>query len=164
VIDCITGRAPPFDPGWATKELAETVKRYCHAVVGDAYSMEWTQSAWRSNNVSYTVSRLNKSAIYIETLPLFTQGLVSLPDHAKLLRELRLLERRAYRSGKDSVDHGRSGSDDYANAVCGVLYQLARRGYPSDLSWVSDEKNEAEDYVQRRLWAHIQAHGGLHRW
>jgi hypothetical protein len=31
----------------------------------------------------------------------------------------RLLERRAYRSGKDSVDHGRNGHDDHANAVCG---------------------------------------------
>jgi Terminase large subunit, ATPase domain len=27
VIDCVVGRAPPFDPGFATKELADIVKR-----------------------------------------------------------------------------------------------------------------------------------------
>ena len=39
-----------------------------------------------------------------------------------LLRELRGLERRTHRSGKDSVDHGSHGSDDFANALCGALY------------------------------------------
>jgi hypothetical protein len=44
------------------------------------------------------------------------------PQHDRLLRELRSLERRVHRSGKDSVDHPSHGSDDYANAVCGALY------------------------------------------
>jgi hypothetical protein len=48
-----------------------------------------------------------------------------LPDHPKLLRELRLLERRTHRSGRDKVDHGRNGHDDHANAVCGVLRVLS---------------------------------------
>jgi hypothetical protein len=43
---------------------------------------------------------------------LFARGLVRLPDHARLLRELRLLERHTHRSGKDTVNHGRNGSDD----------------------------------------------------
>jgi hypothetical protein len=42
-----------------------------------------------------------------------------------LLRELRLLERRTYRSGKDGVDHGRTGHDDFANAVCGALHTMS---------------------------------------
>jgi hypothetical protein len=42
-----------------------------------------------------------------------------------LLRELRLLERRTHRSGKDSVDHGRTGHDDFANAVCGALHTMS---------------------------------------
>jgi hypothetical protein len=32
-------------------------------------------------------------------------------------------------SGKDSVDHGRSGHDDYANAVCGCLRSLAHASF-----------------------------------
>jgi hypothetical protein len=39
----------------------------------------------------------------------------------RLIRELRLLERRTHRSGKDTVEHPRNGHDDHANVVCGVL-------------------------------------------
>ena len=66
-----------------------------------------------------------ESQIYLECLPLWTRGLVSIPDHKRLLRELRLLERHTHRSGRDTVDHGKSGSDDYANAVAGVLRDLS---------------------------------------
>jgi hypothetical protein len=79
----------------------------------------------------------------LECIPLFTRGLAGLPDHPKLLRELRLLERHTHRSGKDAVDHPRNGHDDHANAVCGVLpthptlgynlvvFESAQRGKPS---------------------------------
>jgi hypothetical protein len=50
-----------------------------------------------------------------------------LPNHPKLLRELRLLERHTHRSGKDAVDHPRNGHDDHANAVCGVLHLLSKQ-------------------------------------
>jgi len=49
------------------------------------------------------------------------RGAVSIPDHACLLRELRLLERRTSPSGKDTIDHGKNGSDDYANSLCGCI-------------------------------------------
>jgi hypothetical protein len=47
-----------------------------------------------------------------------------------LTRELRLLERRTARSGKDSVDHGTGGSDDFANSLFGALQLLAK---PADI-------------------------------
>jgi hypothetical protein len=60
--------------------------------------------------------------------------LVSIPDHKRLLRELRLLERHTHRSGRDTVDHGKNGSDDYANAVAGVLRDLSNYlGYSVEL-------------------------------
>ena len=73
----------------------------------------------------YVRSELPRSQIYLECLPLFARGLVALPDHKRLLRELRLLERHTHRSGRDTVDHGKNGSDDYSNAVCGVLRDLS---------------------------------------
>ena len=79
----------------------------------------------RKAGIHYVKSVLPKSAIYLETLPLFTRGLVSLPDHGKLIKELRLLERHTHRSGKDSIDHGQGGHDDYPNAVCGCLRALS---------------------------------------
>ena len=68
------------------------------------------------------MSRLIVAAsIYLESLPVFTRGLARLPNNARLIRELRLLERRTQRSGKDTVEHPRNGHDDHANVVCGVL-------------------------------------------
>ena len=74
----------------------------------------------------------------------------ALPDQPRLLRELRLLERQTHRSGKDSVDHGRNGYDDHANAACGVLNLVARLAarprtkivsplfYSKQLGWFGD--------------------------
>ena len=72
--------------------------------------------------------------MYLEALPLFARQLVNLPDHPRLTRELRLLERSTTRAGQDKVDHGRGGHDDYANVAAGMLAQLA--GKPKyDSSW-----------------------------
>ena len=54
-------------------------------------------------------------------MPAFTRRIVALPDHPRLVRELHLLERRTHVGGKDTVDHGRVGGDDYANCVFGLL-------------------------------------------
>jgi hypothetical protein len=131
IIDAVRGVHVPlgqhsFDPMAATKAFAELLKQYrVGSVVADGYSAEWAREAWRKCGISYLKSELSKSEIYLECLPLFTRGMVSLPDHPRLIKELRLLERRVHRSGKDSVDHGRAGHDDYANAACGVLRLLA---------------------------------------
>ena len=81
-----------------------------------------------------------KAALYLEAQTLFARGGISLPDHAVLLRELRLLERRTHRSGKDTVDHGLRGHDDYANAVLGCAARAMRGGgryrYPANMDWV----------------------------
>ena len=66
--------------------------------------------------------------MYLELLPLFTRGLIELPDHPILLRELRLLERMPGRSGKDIVTHPRGCNDDFANAVAGAMRLLSRYG------------------------------------
>jgi hypothetical protein len=156
VIDVVRGVPPPFDPGSVTKELADLVKEYhCHEVTGDSYAAEWVAAAWEANGVRYVRSDLNKSEIYLEALPLFTRGLVSLPDHARLLRELRMLERRSHRSGKDSVDHGRSGHDDFANSVAGVLRSLSNYlGY--DLELISRAYATDDDAITPRVsqWQH----------
>jgi hypothetical protein len=128
VVDLVRGTKGAFDPQTVTEQYAATLKEYrIGAVIGDFYGAEWVASAWRRCNVTYTRSDLPKSAIYLECVPLFTRGLVRLPDHAALIRELRLLERRTHRGGKDSVDHPKNGHDDLANSVCGVLRQLSSR-------------------------------------
>ena len=122
VIDVVRGTSGKFDPQEVTREYAALCREYgISSVTGDAYAAQWVAAAWQEQNITYQKSDLPKSAIYLEVVPLFTRSLVRLPDHPKLLRELRLLERHTHRSGKDTVDHGRGGHDDYANACCGVL-------------------------------------------
>jgi hypothetical protein len=131
VIDALRGTTGKFDPQEVTKTYATLLKEYGVAsVTGDNYASEWVAGAWRNTGITYEKSDTAKSPIYLAVIPLFTRSLVRLPDHAKLLRELRLLERQAHRGGKESVDHPRGGHDDYANAVCGVLHGLSlRHGY-----------------------------------
>ena len=100
IIDAVRGQHVPhgahsFDPMVATKTFADLLKQYrVGTVVGDNFSGEWVAGAWKKQGISYLKSPLPKSQIYLECLPLFTRGLVSLPDHPRLLKELRLLERR----------------------------------------------------------------------
>jgi hypothetical protein len=126
VVDVVRGTTGKFDPAEVTRQYAELVKEYrIGTVVGDYHAAGWVASAWRDHGITYVRSELNKSGIYLETLPSFARGIVRLPDHPKLLRELRLLERHTHRSGKDTISHGKTGSDDFANACCGALRLLA---------------------------------------
>jgi hypothetical protein len=126
VVDVCKGVGPPFDPVETTRTFAELCKEYgVSEIVGDYHALGFASSCWQTCGLTYTRSELVKSQLYLEALPQFARGLVHLPDHARLLRELRSLERHTHRSGKDTVDHGRAGSDDYANAVCGLLHGLA---------------------------------------
>jgi hypothetical protein len=128
VIDLVRGSPPrvSFDPAELTYAYAQLCKEYrITSVVGDFYAANWVRGAWSKTGVSYVPIDIAKSQIYLEVLPLFSRGLISMPEHPKLLRELRLLERRTNKSGKDSVDHGKSGHDDYANSMCGCLRTLS---------------------------------------
>jgi hypothetical protein len=167
--------APPFDPQAVTEQFAALLRDYrVTSVAGDNYSAAWVQDAWSKCGSRYTCSELPKSQIYLECLPLFTRGLVSLPDHKRLLREFRLLERRTHRSGKDTVDHGARGSDDYSNATCGVLRDLsARMSYMEAIArWGEDDSDPGreaatearKEQYRREFAARIYALSGGQLW
>jgi hypothetical protein len=168
ICDVIRGRKPPFDPQATVVEFAALLKEYrISRLTGDNYSAAWVETAWRSQNITYERSALAKSQLYLESLPLFVRGVVSMPNQSALIRELRLLERRTSRAGKDVVDHGRNGSDDFANSLCGLLQMLSRKSryrYKSDLSWVcsDDELKDGRDWRAGRLNQFIFS-GGLFR-
>jgi len=176
VIDVIRGTAGKFDPQEVTREYAALLKEYHVAsVTGDYYGAEWVAASWRACNVSYVRSELARSQIYLETIPLFARHLVRLPDHPKLLRELRLLERHTHRSGKDSIDHPKNGHDDYANAVCGCLRGLSNHlGFDSTYrGWNDDDVPSAtrtsSSYAIEQMKLNILSGGvmgapGFRRW
>ena len=126
VLDALRGVRAPHDPGVVVKEFAALLKSYrCYEVVGDAYSGQWVVKSFQQCGIHYKHSELSKSEIYLECLPLFSQGCLDLLDAPPLAVELMTLERRTARSGRDSVDHAPSGHDDFANACCGCLALLA---------------------------------------
>jgi hypothetical protein len=125
VADVVRGHRAPHDPATVVREFADLCKQYRTSPTGDNYGAEWIVAAFREAGVDYRRSELTRSELYLEGLPLWARGLVRIPDHPALTRELRLLERRTTRSGKDSVDHGAGGADDHANSLFATLHQLS---------------------------------------
>ncbi|MCK1417644.1 terminase [Bradyrhizobium sp. CW4] len=155
VIDALRGQSPPFDPKLIVGEYAALVKEFgIHEVTGDNYAAAWVEAEFKAAGIRYVRSELPKGRLYIEGLPAFMRRTVALPNHSRLLRELRLLERRAHLGGRESVDHGRVGSDDYANAVFGVLHYARKRkqrtfhgtyGYGGPITWRDPATGEVID-------------------
>lgn len=129
VADVVRGARAPFDPVEVVRGYAELCKEYrIREVRGDNYSAVWVEAAFKDAGVKYELAEKPKSQLYLEALPLFSRRAISLPDHPALLRELRLLERQTHRSGRDTVDHGRRGTDDHANATLGCAVLATKRG------------------------------------
>lgn len=123
VADLVRGRKAPFDPKAVVAEYVTLAREYrCRHVTGDNYAGAWVADAFRDAGMEYRRADMAKSGLYLEMVPMFMRNAISIPDHPPLVRELRLLERRTGRSGKDSVDHPQNGSDDYANALAGACW------------------------------------------
>jgi hypothetical protein len=129
VLDRLLVQQPPFEPEEVTAKFAETLGAYgLRTVTGDRYSAEWVAAAFRRHAITYLPAEQDKSAIFVESLPLFAQGMVELLDSPTLETELRLLERRPRPGGRgDLVDHPPRGHDDAANAACGALVLASRQ-------------------------------------
>jgi hypothetical protein len=149
IIDAVYERRAPFDPNEAVADIAALAREYrVSEVCGDDYGADLTVSAFKRAGIAYrniavredirplpdhrapSQTKLNRSTIYLNALPLFTSGRVRLVDHPRLFNELIRLERRTNRSGRDSVDHPDGQHDDIANAVCACLVVIAGRPVP----------------------------------
>jgi len=99
------------------EQICTIVKQYrVTSVIGDRYAGQWVQQAFEARGLHYEEAP-DKAQAYLDVLPLFAQGRVQLLDDARLVRELKALERRPRHGGRDVVDHPRGGHDDYANAL-----------------------------------------------
>ncbi len=142
VLDCLQAVAPPFDPESVVSSMAETLKSYgLQEVTGDAYAGEWVPAAFRRFGITYKPSELTRSEIYLEILPMFSQGRVELLDLPVLRTQLLLLERRTRAGGRDSVDHPRGAHDDHANAAAGALRLAAPAKVSSSFFSMTDAQS-----------------------
>ncbi len=129
VLDRLLVRAPPFAPERVVAEFAAVAAEFgLSSVTGDAYAGEWVVAAFSSAGLRYEPAEADKSSIFLETLPLFTQDRLELLDVPVLSTQLRLLERKPRANGRaDLVDHPPRGNDDAANAALGAAWLVARQ-------------------------------------
>jgi hypothetical protein len=154
VLDLLFERKAPFNPSEVTEEIAALLKSYgCSQVTGDRYAAGWTVEAFQKVGIKYVQSERDRSAIYLDCLPLFTSGRCRLIDNARLVAQFAALERRTFSTGKDRVDHGSSGKDDACNSAAGAMVLAAGKGgYDSTLSWVgAPEPGQVSTF--RNPWA-----------
>jgi hypothetical protein len=122
VLDCVVEIKAPFNPTAATEQLAGTLKQYkLNETIGDKYAAAWVTDAFAKCGIKYRHSERDRSAIYMDTMPLFTSGRVRLLDNKKLISQFASLERKTGPLGRDRVDHGPNGHDDVANAAALAL-------------------------------------------
>jgi len=127
VLDLLFERHAPFNPSEVTEEIAALLKSYrCSRVTGDKYAARWVTEAFAKAGITYRQSEADRSAIYLDTLPLFTSGRARLVDSARLVAQFAALERRTFSTGRDRVDHGKAGMDDAANAAAGAMVLTSR--------------------------------------
>lgn len=128
LLDRILVERPPFDPEVVVQRFCEQLRAFgLTSVDGDRYAAEWVTAMFKKHGIRYVPTDLDKSAIYVEVLPVFAQGLAEILDHQGLVTQLRLLERRPRPGGKgDVVDHPPRGHDDVANAACGALWLASK--------------------------------------
>jgi len=153
VLDVLQAVAPPFDPETVVAGMAATLKSYSvREVTGDQYAGEWVPAAFGRHGITYKPSELSRSEIYLEVLPLFSQGRIELLDLPVLRTQLLLLERRTRAGGRDSVDHPRGAHDDHANAAAGAL----RLAAPAKVSRSWFDATDKEIANLNRMFAGIR--------
>lgn len=156
-------RKPPFSPDDVCAEFAALLKTYrCTQVSGDRYAGEWPRERLRAYDIDYAVAEKAKSDLFRDCLPLLNARRIDLLDDRRLVAQLCGLERRAARSGKDSIDHAPNSHDDIANAVAGCAGLLAvDSGYLHDMSWVGGPADGAPATTWNDLPYFARLPGGL---
>ena len=128
VLDLLYERRAPFNPTEVVEEIGKLLAGYrIRAIVGDHYAARWTVEAFAKVGVEYRPSERDRSAIYLDALPLFSAGRVRLIDNARLVSQFAALERRTFSTGRDRVDHAPHGADDACNSAAGALVIAAQR-------------------------------------
>ncbi len=130
VVDLARRWKAPHDPSHVAADMAAILKSYrVRKVTGDRYGGAWPETEFSKHGITYRPAEKSKSDIYIEFLPMVLSGRVELVENKILFGELRALERRTRKGGRDLVDHPPRGQDDLANAVAGVCSMVGAAAF-----------------------------------
>ena len=119
IVDCVRAWKPPFNPEQITEECGQVLKPYrIHRSSAMPTAGSGRRAIQKARN-PLRMSEKNRSQLYLELIPAVNSQRVELPDNRRMKDELRRLERRRGRSGKERSTIHPMGSDDVANAVAG---------------------------------------------
>ena len=150
ILDVLRERRPPFQPAGVAAEFADVLKSFNVLKVGsDKYAGEWVPEAFRVHGIEIKNSEMTASELYLNFLPLISNGSVELLENKRLLAQLVGLERRARSGGKDLITHYQGGHDDLANAVAGACVAAAIRQIERHFHWILDYPDAGDGWVHR---------------
>ena len=154
ILDVLRERRPPFRPEDVVEEFVGVVKTYgLSRVKSDRYAAEWVSSAFRERGVIVDNSEYSASEVYINFLPLISNGSVELLDQKRLVAQLSGLERRTRSGGKDVIDHYPGGHDDLAMAAAGALVEVGRPQVEPRIWWAGGPSpSETENSKTKDSW------------
>jgi hypothetical protein len=143
ILDALVEVKAPFSTVSAVAQIVGVLKSYkLTSTMGDDHARGWVIAELGRHNFGFEPrpTEMDRSALYLETLPLFSAGRVRLLDSERLVSQYAALERRVMPGGRDRVDHpNRSGHhDDLANACAGALWRASQELPAADWSMVTD--------------------------
>ena len=121
VLDALFERKAPFNPSEVVAEIVRLMRDYqCHQITGDHYGAAWVEESFAKAGARYIQSDRDRSAVYMDCLPIFTSGRARLLDNPKLINQFGALERRTFSTGRERIDPG-VGHDDLCNSAAIAL-------------------------------------------
>jgi hypothetical protein len=154
VVDSLLVIRSPVNPKDVVRQFSDELKAYgLSKVIGDNYGGDWPVSEFRDNQITYEKADKTKSELYLNLVPALNSRKVELPDIDIVRDELRRLERRRGKSGKDTVDHPANGRDDAANSVAGLVDILLSMQVTIDIdSFIAMNRLMPERTMQGQDW------------
>jgi hypothetical protein len=144
VIDHVYVRRPPFDFSQTFGELACICRNFnVSEVCSDRYSIGALISECQRNGLTHKASDLDKSRLYLHSLPQLTSGRVRLPDVPEIVTEFCSLERRTGSEGRDKVDARGGKPEDIANAAAGCIWLLSQPMSGAE-NWIEFYRRQVE--------------------
>jgi hypothetical protein len=136
ICDVLYEVRPPFDPLDVITAFADILKKWnITQVTGDGWAFNFVASAFAKHGITYHLSKLSASELYVAAVPCFTSKSVVLLDQPRAIDQLCNLRRKIGSAGTETVQHMRGMHDDLANVIAGGIHLLTPREQPTPESW-----------------------------
>jgi phage FluMu gp28-like protein len=147
-------------PSEVIAKFAARMKAHgCSYGVGDAYYRESVTEHLLAHDLAYVEAPQHPADYFVRARQLMREGVVRLPDHTKLLQQLREVRAIPTSGGRMSIQQPRTagGHGDLASALCLAVYQIASAGVtpqvPPELGteeWNAQQREKRQKRMMER--------------